>query len=91
MSTKESDIQRAVKEYLRYRGWFVVKIHQSLGSYRGIADLYCLRQGRSLWVEVKTKTGKQSDYQEKFQTDLEAVGGEYILCRGIDDLIERGI
>ena len=28
---KESDIQRDIKTYLQYKGWFVIKIHQSMG------------------------------------------------------------
>ena len=88
---KESEIQRQIKEALQWRGWFVVKIHQSLGSYKGIADLYALKDGRHIWIEVKTPRGRQSDHQKKFQADLEAAGGEYILCRGAEDLQERGI
>lgn len=56
---KETDIQRQVKEYLQWNGWFVFKNHQSLGSYKGIADLYALKGGRGVWVEIKTPTGTQ--------------------------------
>lgn len=80
---KESEIQRQIKEALQWRGWFVVKIHQSLGSYRGIADLYALRDGQHVWIEVKTDRGVQSEYQKKFQRDIEKHGGTYILARGL--------
>lgn len=83
---KESDIQRNIKEYLQWNGWFVVKIHQSLGSYKGIADLYALKGGRHVWIEVKTPVGRQSDDQVKFELDIRAAGGEYFLCRSVDDL-----
>ena len=91
MTLKESEIQAQIRDYLRWTGWFVVKIHQSLGSYRGIADLYALRDGQHVWIEVKRPGGRQSEYQRKFQANLEAAGGEYILCRGIDDLVGRGV
>ena len=87
----EADIRRQVRDYLRIRGWFVFHILQGLGCYPGVTDLIAVRDGRIVFIELKTKTGKQSDYQKQFQSDLEAAGGEYILCRGIDDLIERGI
>ncbi len=87
---KESDIQKQIKEYLQYCGWFVVKIHQSLGSYRGIADLYALRDGQHVWIEVKTSRGKQSDWQIRFQQDIEKHGGTYILARGIEDVEHLG-
>lgn len=84
---KESDIQRQIKEYLQWRGWFVVKIHQSLGSYKGIADLYALKDGRHTWIEVKTPTGSQSEDQVKFQRDVEAHGGVYLVARSVEDAI----
>lgn len=87
----ETDIRRQVRDYLRIRGWFVFHILQGLGCYLGVTDLIAVRDGRIVFIELKTKTGKQSDYQKQFQADLEAAGGEYILCRGIDDLMERGI
>lgn len=83
---KESDIQAQIRDYLRWTGWFCIKIHQSLGSYRGIADLYAIRDGKHVWIEVKTARGKQSEYQKRFQRDIEAAGGEYILARGIEDV-----
>lgn len=83
----EAEIQRQIKEYLQWQGWFVVKIHQSLGSYRGIADLYALKNGRSVWIEVKTPKGRQSQHQEKFQRDIEDHGGEYMVARCVEDVM----
>ena len=88
---KESDIQSAIKQYLQLKGWFVVKIHQSLGSYRGIADLYAIKDGRSVWIEVKTPRGKLSRWQEKFREEIESHGGKYVVARGIEDLEKLGI
>ena len=84
---KEAGIQRSIKEYLQWRGWFVVKVHQSLGSYRGIADMYALKNGRSVWIEVKTPAGRQSTDQQRFQRDIEAHGGEYMIARSVDDVM----
>jgi hypothetical protein len=83
---KENDIQTQIKTYLQYRSWFVVKIHQSLGSYKGIADLMALKNGRTVWIEVKTDRGRQSEWQRQFQADIEAHGGTYILARSIADV-----
>lgn len=82
----ESDIQAAIKEYLQWHGWMVVKIHQSLGSYKGIADLYALKDGRHVWIEVKTQKGRLSEHQEKFRNDVIAHGGSYIVARSIEDV-----
>ena len=83
---KESEIQAQVREYLRWSGWFVVKIHQSMGSYKGIADLYAIRKARHVWIEIKRPKGKLSEHQEKFKRDIEAAGGEYIVARDIADI-----
>lgn len=87
----ETDIRRQVRDYLRLRGWFCFHVLQGLGSHRGISDLIAVKGGRVLFVELKTATGRQSGYQETFQIELERAGGEYVLCRGIGDLQERGI
>ena len=82
----ESDVQRQIKKFLQWHGWFVVKIHQSLGSYKGIADLYALKDGRHVWIEVKMPKGRLSEYQEKFRNDVIAHGGAYIVARSIEDV-----
>lgn len=86
LKIKESDIQQTIKEYLQWHGWFVVKIHQSLGSYKGIADLYAIKDGRHVWIEVKTDTGKLSKAQEQFKKDIESHGGMCIVARDIEDV-----
>ncbi len=88
MHTKECDIQRTIKELLQWRGWFVIKLHQSLGSHRGIADLYCLRDGRHVWIEVKAPKGKLSEHQQQFKADVETAGGEYRVARCIEDVAD---
>ena len=87
----ESDIRRQVRDYLRVKGWFVFHVLQGLGCYLGVTDLIAVKDGRVLFIELKTARGRQSQHQKKFQADLEAAGGEYVLCRGIKDLQERGI
>ena len=86
----ESDIRRQVRDYLRVKGWFVFHVLQGLGCYLGVTDLIAVKDGRVLFIELKTARGRQSQHQKKFQADLEAAGGEYVLCRGIKDLQERG-
>lgn len=91
MKITETDIRRQVTDYLKLRQYFCFYILQGMGAYRGITDLIAVKDGRVLFIELKTKTGRQSDHQRKFQADLEHAGGEYVLCRGVDDLQERGI
>ena len=86
----ESDIQAAIRDYLRWTGWLVWKNHQTLGSYRGLADLTAVKAGRVVFVEVKTSTGRLSEVQKRFRDDLIRAGGTYILARSVED-VERSL
>ncbi len=86
MSLKESDIKKQVVPYLRLKGWFVFPIMQGALAYRGISDLIAIKQGRVLFVELKTAHGVLSDYQKKFQEDITTHGGEYLVIRSVEDL-----
>lgn len=87
----EADIRRQVRDYLQIKGWFCFHVLQGLGAYRGISDLIAAKDGRVIFVELKTATGRQSEHQKRFEADLTSAGGEYVLCRSIEDLQERGI
>ena len=83
---KETDIQNQIRDYLRMKGWFVIRHQQSMGSLKGLSDLSALKEGITIYIEVKTSKGYQSEYQKKFQQDIESHGGVYILAREIDDV-----
>ncbi len=82
----ERDIQKSIKDWLQYKGWFTFKNHQSLGSHKGVADLVAMKGGRTMWLEVKTATGKLHASQEKFKDDIQRVGCEYHIVRSIEDV-----
>lgn len=46
--------------------------------------LFC-RGGRTVFIEVKTPTGRQSKKQKKFQAAVERLGFEYIILRSVED------
>lgn len=81
----ETAISNAVRDCLRAHGWFVVRIQQGLGCHKGISDLVAMRNGRTVWIEVKTPRGRQSDHQLAFEAAVLEAGGEYIVARdGLD-------
>lgn len=49
----ESDIQSSIIDFAHVRGWFAVKITSP--SRRGMPDVYAVRDGRHVWIEVKRK------------------------------------
>jgi Holliday junction resolvase len=86
MAANETAIRKQIQDYLRWTGWFVYYNLAGLGSYPGLSDLVAVRGGRVVHIEVKTPKGVQSDKQKRFQRDLEAAGGEYILARSVADV-----
>jgi hypothetical protein len=82
----ETVILRAVRRHLETDGWHVVRLQQGLGCVKGAADLVALKDGRTVWLEVKTATGRQSDYQRDFEKTIAAHGGQYRVVRGVADV-----
>jgi len=58
----------------------------SSGLLSGVSDLIVLLPNKALFLEVKTKTGRQQDTQKVFQKNVEALGFEYHLVRSLDDV-----
>ena len=83
---KETAIQNRIRDFLRMHGWYVMRHQQSLGSLKGMSDLTAIKDGKTIYIEVKTPRGHQSQYQKDFQQEIENHGGTYILARGIEDV-----
>lgn len=87
MMASEQQIQRDVQEYLRYCGYFCFKVHsQGKFCYKGITDLIAIKDGQTLFVEVKGDKGKLSVDQIKFMDDIKDHGGVHVIARSIDDV-----
>ena len=53
----------------------------------GEADLTLFqRGGKTVFIEVKTPTGRQSKQQRAFQKRVEELGFEYIIARNLEDI-----
>lgn len=85
---KESEIQAAVRDWLRWHKWLVIRNHQTLGSHKGLADLTAIKDGRVLWIEVKRPGGGLRPDQERFRDEILAHGGEYLIAWSVED-VER--
>lgn len=57
----EAAIQRQVMNALEKEGWTCVKLIQT--NLNGMPDLLCLRRGMTMFIEVKSETGKPSALQ----------------------------
>lgn len=61
------------------------------GVLAGVTDLILLKRNKrfgGLCIEMKTRTGKQSETQKRWQKDVEATGNKYVVCRSLDEFIK---
>lgn len=61
---------------------------KQMGVRAGFPDLVFLVPNRFypfMGIELKTKTGKQSEHQKKYQREFEHIGARYVICRSIDE------
>lgn len=55
------------------------------GVLAGVSDLIIVADHTVMFVEMKTKTGKQSIKQKEFQANVERLGFEYKVCRSLSE------
>ena len=101
MPIKESQIQRAILEYLARIGRGFFWRNQSTGLYdptkktframafgqvAGVPDILGVFEGRFVGIEVKTPIGKVSPNQKIFMEKAKANGAVVFIARSIEDV-----
>lgn len=96
---EEAAIQHGIVQYLNFNKilcWYTPNgthienpisriILKLMGLKEGVSDLIILYDSAMFFVEVKTKTGKQTLSQKEFQQKVESLGHKYYIWRSIDD------
>lgn len=59
---KEQELQTKIIKYLEKEGWLVIKT--IMLSKAGYPDLFCFRNGETLFIEVKRPGGVRSELQK---------------------------
>lgn len=96
-----------ITAFLKLSGAFVSRLNNSgiydkrLNKYRpgtnrkGLPDVVCTYQGKSIMIEVKTGRDRMSEHQERIRCEQERSGGLYYVARNFtefkkwfDDLME---
>lgn len=100
LKVKETDIQKTICDYLALRNYFFWRSNttpifdptrhsfRAMPKYamKGVADILLLEDGIFYAIEVKSRTGKQSDKQKVFQGLVEKKGGIYILAKSLEEV-----
>lgn len=100
MKHLESKIQSDIVHYLSKKGIFFFAVLNELagknaramgyaitmGLRSGVSDLVLLLPGRTIFVEVKTPSGRQSENQRRFQERVQELGCEYYIVRSVEDV-----
>lgn len=82
----ERDLSRCVRELAGLLGYYVVSFEAPFAAIRKrtVLDLYLLRPGRALWIELKSERGRLSPQQEAFVELLRQAGQEVHVFRPAD-------
>jgi hypothetical protein len=101
----EKDIQRAILDYLRAKGYVCKRNNAGWASYTykgkegryrvgesGWPDIECLlKDGRYCGIEVKSRKGVVSDIQKNIGERIIATQGVWFVARSLDDVIAKGL
>jgi hypothetical protein len=101
----EDQIQRAVVQHLRLRGWpdaiffhypaggyrrpVEAKILQSLGIVAGLPDVWVIRRGQVHCIELKSEKGRLTDTQAKMLNRLDRAGVAVAVAYSLDEALKQ--
>lgn len=82
----EAELLAAVRQLARLSGWMTYHTHDSRRSEAGWPDLALanVRQGRIIFAELKTATGRTTPQQDAWLAALAAAGCETAVWRPAD-------
>lgn len=87
----ESDLHDKIAAECRRRGWAYVhsRMDAPTTTTRGVPDfIIAARDGRTLWIECKSATGKQTPAQLGFALQCERNGHKVHLVRSFDEFFK---
>lgn len=69
------------------------KVFRAMPKYalNGVPDIIVIKDGWFVGLEIKTKSGRQSEHQKEFERNCKQAGGEYHLITSVDQLKEIGL
>jgi len=97
MALLEKEIQAQIIEYLKLKRIFFWRNNIGAGQLKGgrfvrfgvpgAPDLFVLKEGKLIGIEVKRAKTKLSPLQEEFGAEMQKNGATYIVARDLDDVM----
>ena len=84
--TEETQIKKAVRDWLDWHGWFHFHLMAGMGVYPGAPDRIAVKGGRVVFLEIKAPGKNQSPAQYAFGMSIGKAGGEYHVIHDLDEL-----
>lgn len=63
-----------------------IQHHKNMGYVKGQPDLVAVLNNKVVFIELKTKKGKQSKKQKEVEQEIKNRGVDYIVVRNLEDL-----
>ncbi|MBQ9571767.1 MAG: hypothetical protein IJR22_00050 [Acidaminococcaceae bacterium] len=84
--TPENRVKKSITEALKQDGWFI-QYNPQFGPYviKGRPDMEAYKGGRVLLIECKSKEGRQSPDQKRYEERVSPYA-QYILARSVEDI-----
>lgn len=71
----EKDLQKHIRKLAEQLGWHVAVTWNSMNSPKGWPDLFCVRRGEAVAMELKREKTKTTEYQDAWLADLAEIPG----------------
>jgi Holliday junction resolvase len=92
----EREIQTQIIDYLTKTGWKVIRNYMRAIRYKGgnaknpnsgMPDLLAIKNGKYVWIEVKTPKGLISKTQQEYITSLRNHGATVLVATSYRDVM----
>lgn len=83
----EAALVNKIREAMKKKGLFCLKLHGGRFQQAGLPDLLVIKEGRALWLEVKTQDGETTKLQEHALDALRKSGCVAEVVRSVDEAI----
>ena len=83
----EKTIVNQIKNRVEKAGGMAIKLHGGPYQVAGLPDLVVIRNGETIWLEVKTPTGRVTAIQEAMHRKMREHGARVYVVRSADEVM----